>query len=44
LWPLGDLGLDDDIRRRDFSCNAVFWQLPDGPLDDFRSTTSRTTR
>jgi tRNA nucleotidyltransferase (CCA-adding enzyme) len=34
LWPLGYLSPDDDIRRRDFSCNALFWQLPDGPLDD----------
>jgi len=34
LWPLGNLSADDDIRRRDFSCNALFWQLPDGPLDD----------
>jgi tRNA nucleotidyltransferase (CCA-adding enzyme) len=34
LWPLGNLSPDDDIRRRDFSCNALFWQLPDGPLDD----------
>ena len=34
LWPLGDLRPDDDIKRRDFSCNALFWQLPDGPLDD----------
>ena len=34
LWPLGDLSIDDDIRRRDFSCNALFWRLPNGPLDD----------
>jgi tRNA nucleotidyltransferase (CCA-adding enzyme) len=34
LWPLGNLSLEDDIRRRDFSCNALFWQLPNGPLDD----------
>jgi tRNA nucleotidyltransferase (CCA-adding enzyme) len=34
LWPLGDLGLDDDIGRRDFSCNALVWRLPNGPLDD----------
>jgi tRNA nucleotidyltransferase (CCA-adding enzyme) len=34
LWPLGNLSLDDDMRRRDFSCNALFWQLPNGPLDD----------
>jgi tRNA nucleotidyltransferase/poly(A) polymerase len=34
LWPLGDLSLDADIRRRDFSCNAIFWRFPNGPLDD----------
>jgi tRNA nucleotidyltransferase (CCA-adding enzyme) len=34
LWPLGDLDLDEDIKRRDFSCNALVWDLPDGPLDD----------
>jgi tRNA nucleotidyltransferase (CCA-adding enzyme) len=34
LWPLGALSLDEDIKRRDFSCNALFWQLPHGPLDD----------
>jgi len=34
LWPLADLSLDDDIRRRDFSCNALVWKLPDGPLVD----------
>ena len=34
LWPLGCLSPDDDMRRRDFSCNALFWRLPDGPLDD----------
>jgi len=34
LWPLGGLTRDDDIRRRDFSCNALSWELPDGPLID----------
>ena len=34
VWPLGDLGLDDDARRRDFTCNAMLWTLPDGPLHD----------
>jgi tRNA nucleotidyltransferase (CCA-adding enzyme) len=34
VWPLGNLSRDDDIRRRDFSCNAICWLLPDGPLDD----------
>jgi tRNA nucleotidyltransferase/poly(A) polymerase len=34
LWPMADLSLDDDIHRRDFSCNALVWQMPDGPLVD----------
>lgn len=34
LWPLGGLTLEDDIRRRDFTVNAVSWQLPEGPLVD----------
>jgi tRNA nucleotidyltransferase (CCA-adding enzyme) len=34
LWSLGDLDLDQDIKRRDFSCNALVWNLPNGPLDD----------
>ena len=34
LWPLGNFSLDDDIERRDFSCNALFWRLPDGPFFD----------
>jgi hypothetical protein len=34
LWPLGGLTLDEDILRRDFSCNALMWQLPSGPLVD----------
>lgn len=34
LWPLADLSLDSDIHRRDFSCNALVWELPDGPLVD----------
>jgi hypothetical protein len=44
LWPLGSLTLEDDILRRDFTCNALMWRLPDGPcvdrvggLDDLRS-------
>ena len=27
LWCLGELGLDQDIRRRDFTCNALVWSL-----------------
>ena len=34
LWALGGMTADDDIRRRDFSCNALSWKLPDGPLVD----------
>ncbi len=34
LWPLGDLDLEEDVRRRDFACNALQWQLPSGPLVD----------
>jgi tRNA nucleotidyltransferase (CCA-adding enzyme) len=34
LWPPGDLSFEDDIRRRDFSINALVWHLPDGPLED----------
>jgi poly(A) polymerase len=34
LWPLGGLSLEADIFRRDFSCNALMWQLPSGPLVD----------
>ncbi len=34
LWPLGSLTVDDDILRRDFACNALVWQMPDGPLID----------
>jgi tRNA nucleotidyltransferase/poly(A) polymerase len=34
LWPLGRLDLERDIRRRDFSINALMWPLPAGPLDD----------
>jgi len=34
IWPLGGLTPDEDIRRRDFGCNALSWKLPDGPLVD----------
>jgi tRNA nucleotidyltransferase/poly(A) polymerase len=34
LWSLGELGLDQDIRRRDFTCNALVWSLPKGPMLD----------
>lgn len=34
LWPVGGISLEHDIRRRDFSCNALMWRLPNGPLID----------
>lgn len=34
LWPRGSLSLDQDIRRRDFTFNALVWHLPSGPLVD----------
>ncbi len=34
LWPLGDLTLEDDARRRDFTVNTLMWMLPHGPLSD----------
>lgn len=34
VWPLGELDLEADARRRDFTCNAMLWTLPDGPLHD----------
>jgi hypothetical protein len=34
LWPLGQLSLEEDISRRDFSINALLWQMPRGPLID----------
>jgi tRNA nucleotidyltransferase (CCA-adding enzyme) len=34
IWPLGGLSPEEDILRRDFACNALSWELPDGPLVD----------
>ncbi len=34
IWPLGKLSLSADVNRRDFSCNALVWDLPNGPLVD----------
>ncbi len=34
IWPLGDLTPEDDAARRDFTCNALLWRLPKGPLID----------
>ncbi|MEE4270706.1 MAG: hypothetical protein V2I67_03465 [Thermoanaerobaculales bacterium] len=34
LWPMGDLDHESDMARRDYACNALSWELPDGPLQD----------
>jgi tRNA nucleotidyltransferase/poly(A) polymerase len=34
LWPLSSTSRRDDILRRDFTCNALAWALPEGPLID----------
>lgn len=34
LWPLDGLPLPEDAARRDFTCNALLWRLPTGPLID----------
>lgn len=34
VWPLGALTLEQDLRRRDFTINAMAWRLPAGPLVD----------
>jgi tRNA nucleotidyltransferase (CCA-adding enzyme) len=34
IWPLDGLTLEEDIRRRDFTCNTLCWELPGGPLVD----------
>ena len=34
LWPLDRYSPEEDARRRDFTCNALLWRLPDGPLID----------
>lgn len=34
LWPRGELDLSGDLRRRDFTVNALAFRLPDGPLVD----------
>ena len=34
IWPLGGLTFEEDMKRRDFGCNALSWELPDGPLVD----------
>ncbi len=34
IWPMENGDLEADATRRDFTCNALFWRLPDGPLLD----------
>lgn len=34
LWSLDTLSPAEDLLRRDFTCNALGWELPDGPLVD----------
>ncbi len=34
LWPMDDLTLEADVRRRDYTCNALAWRVPEGPLVD----------
>jgi tRNA nucleotidyltransferase/poly(A) polymerase len=44
LWPLGGLTAEEDILRRDFSCNALSWELPDGPIVDLVGGTEDVER
>lgn len=48
IWPLGDRTPEQDARRRDFTCNALLWRLPEGPLVDptggLRDVRARTVR
>ncbi|MCG6962201.1 MAG: hypothetical protein LJE95_02925 [Acidobacteria bacterium] len=34
IWPLDGLSLSEDAARRDFTCNALLWRLPAGPVVD----------
>ncbi len=34
LWPRGSLSIEQDIQRRDLTCNALVWQLPERRLID----------
>ncbi len=34
IWPMERDNLEADALRRDFTCNALFWRLPDGPFFD----------
>jgi tRNA nucleotidyltransferase/poly(A) polymerase len=34
LWPMGELSLEEDIQRRDFTCNAIALSLPEQRLID----------
>ncbi|MCK5378571.1 MAG: CCA tRNA nucleotidyltransferase [Acidobacteria bacterium] len=35
IWPMESGDLEADVLRRDFTCNALFWRLPKGPLLDY---------
>lgn len=37
IWELGELSLEQDVLRRDFSINGLLWELPKGPLIDLSS-------
>jgi len=34
LWPLAGRTAEADALRRDLTCNAIQWRLPDGPVFD----------
>jgi tRNA nucleotidyltransferase/poly(A) polymerase len=34
LWPMGELSLEEDIQRRDFTCNAIALSFPEQSLID----------
>ena len=48
IWPMEGPDLEEDALRRDFTCNALFWRLPDGPFFDpsggFGDITNRRIR
>ncbi len=48
IWPMVYDDLKADATRRDFTCNALFWRLPAGPLFDptggFKDITARRIR
>jgi tRNA nucleotidyltransferase/poly(A) polymerase len=48
IWPTEGQDLEADALRRDYTCNALFWRLPKGPLFDptggFRDIVNRKIR